>query len=327
VASPSRPQRVARRGSPWTGLGAVVGKELADHFASVRVRLLEGLVLLTAVGTVYVATQALRGADPSTFPFLQLFTAAQEPLPSFVAFLGFLVPLMAIALGFDAVNSEFGRRTLSRLLSHPIYRDALLFGKFVAGLLTLLITLLALWLLVVGMGIFFLGAPPSPEEIARSLLFLLATLAYAGVWLALALLFSVVFRQSATSAMAALAVWLLFAVFWPLIVSLVVPLTQPLQPAQDPLGAALAQARLEDTLARLSPNTLFSESTLVLLNPATRTLGPVLFSQLQGALVGAPLPLGQSLLLVWPQLTGLVAATILLFTLAYVLFQRQEIRA
>jgi ABC-2 type transport system permease protein len=29
----------------------------------------------------------------------------------------------------------------------------------------------------------------------------------------------------------------------------------------------------------------------------------------------------------WPQLTGLIAATILLFALAYVLFQRQEIRA
>jgi len=29
---------------------------------------------------------------------------------------------------------------------------------------------------------------------------------------------------------------------------------------------------------------------------------------------------------VWPQLTGLIAATILLFALGYVLFQRQEIR-
>jgi ABC-2 type transport system permease protein len=31
--------------------------------------------------------------------------------------------------------------------------------------------------------------------------------------------------------------------------------------------------------------------------------------------------------LIWPQLTGLIAATILLFALGYVLFQRQEIRA
>ena len=39
-----------------------------------------------------------------------------------------------------------------------------------------------------------------------------------------------------------------------------------------------------------------------------------------------PLPLGQSLLLIWPNLTGLIAGTILLFALTYVLFQRQEIR-
>jgi ABC-2 type transport system permease protein len=44
-------------------------------------------------------------------------------------------------------------------------------------------------------------------------------------------------------------------------------------------------------------------------------------------LLGAPLPAAQSFLLVWPQLTGLVAATILIFAIAYVAFQRQEIRA
>ena len=44
---------------------------------------------------------------------------------------------MAIGLGFDAVNSEHNRRTLSRILSQPIYRDALLFGKFIAGLFTI----------------------------------------------------------------------------------------------------------------------------------------------------------------------------------------------
>jgi ABC-2 type transport system permease protein len=32
-------------------------------------------------------------------------------------------------------------------------------------------------------------------------------------------------------------------------------------------------------------------------------------------------------LLTWPHATGLIAATILIFALGYVLFQRQEIRA
>jgi ABC-2 type transport system permease protein len=53
----------------------------------------------------------------------------------------------------------------------------------------------------------------------------------------------------------------------------------------------------------------------------------VLPFQLQGAVFGAPLPLDQSLALVWPHLTGLTAATILLFAVGYVLFQRREIRA
>lgn len=90
---------------------------------------------------------------------------------------------------------------------------------------------------------------------------------------------------------------------------------------------ALAQAQLELILNRLSPNTLYAEAMLTMLNPAVRSLGLILPIQLQGAVLGAPLPLSQSLLLIWPNLTGLIAATILLFALGYVLFQRQEIRA
>jgi len=35
----------------------------------------------------------------------------------------------------------------------------------------------------------------------------------------------------------------------------------------------------------------------------------------------------QSVLIVWPQIVGLVAGTILLFVIAYIVFQRQEVRA
>jgi ABC-2 type transport system permease protein len=53
----------------------------------------------------------------------------------------------------------------------------------------------------------------------------------------------------------------------------------------------------------------------------------VLVTQLEGAVRGTLLPLSQSLLLVWPQFTGMLAVVILLFAGAYVLFQRQEVRA
>ena len=126
---------------------------------------------------------------------------------------------MAIGLGFDAVNSEFNRRTLSRVLSQPIYRDALLLGKFLAGLATLAVALVALWLIVLGAGILMLGLPPREVEVARGIGFLVVAIAYGGVWLAVSLLFSVIFRSTATSALCALGLWLFFFILWPQLAS------------------------------------------------------------------------------------------------------------
>lgn len=317
--------RRTREGSPWTGLWAVVTKEMADSLTSVRMSILQLLIVLTAAGTVYAASQDLKdlvGKDP--FVFLRLFTTGRDPLPSFVGFLGFLVPLIAIALAFDTVNGEFNQRTMSRVLAQPIFRDALLLGKFLAGLFTLALVLAIIWLLIFGLGILVLGIPPGGEEVARSLWFLVVAIFYGGVWLAVALLFSIVLRQTAAAALASIAVWLFFTIFWGIIAQL---LAQVLQPVR--LGTVeeiLAQAKWEMTLTRLSPNTLYAEAMLAMLNPAVRSLGLVLPFQLQGAILGAPLPLSQSLVLIWPHLTGLIAVTILLFVLGYVLFQRQEIR-
>ena len=36
---------------------------------------------------------------------------------------------------------------------------------------------------------------------------------------------------------------------------------------------------------------------------------------------------GESMLIAWPQIVGLIAGTIVLFVAGYVLFQRQEVRA
>lgn len=315
-----------REGSPWTGLWAVVAKEMADHLTSVRMLILEALIVLTAFGTVYTATENLRtGAGGDTFLFLKLFTTAREPLPAFIGFLGLLVPLIGIALAFDSINGEFNQRTISKILAQPIYRDALLLGKFLAGLGALALVLTAIWLLIIGMGLLQLGVPPSGEEVVRSLWFLVITVFYGGVWLALAMLFSVIFRQPATAALASIAVWLFFTAFWGIIANLLAQLLRPVPP-----GDALAlfeQVQLELALSRVSPNTLFAEVALAMLNPTVRALGLTLPLQWHGAVLGAPLPAVQSMLLTWPHATGLIAATIVLFALGYVLFQRQEIRA
>ncbi len=317
---------IEREGSPWTGLWAVVTKEMADHMTSARMRILEILIVLTAAGSVYAAMQVLRetvGQDP--FLFLKLFTTSRDPLPAFISFLVFLVPLISIALTFDSVNGEFNRRTLSRVLAQPIYRDALLMGKFLGAFFTLALVLTAIWLLIFGLGIVGLGLPPNTEEVARSLLFLVTTIFYGGIWLAVAMVFSIVFRQPATAALASISVWLFFTVFWGILASLFAQVISPVQIGT--LTEIVRQTETQLALSRLSPNTLYAETMLALLQPTVRSTGLLLPFQLEGAVMGSPLPLRQSVLIIWPQFTGLIAVTILLFALSYVLFQRQEIRA
>ena len=315
-----------REGSALAGAGTVMMKELGDNLSSTRMRLLELLVFLTGAGAVFATIGEVRdvgGEDP--FVFLRIFTTSKgETLPSFAAFLGFLIPIVSIALGFDSVNSEFNGKTMSRILAQPIYRDALLFGKFMAGLTTLAVMLTALWLFVIGLAIFMLGLPPGTEEVLRGFAFLIAAIAYGGVWLGLAMLFSVQFRSAATAALASLAVWLLFAFFWNMVITVITPIIAPVDP-YNPMSI-LYTVEVGQALSRLSPNTLFAETTMAFLNPGTRSLGLVLQSQMQGAISG-PLPFSESVALVWPQVTGLLASVIGLFTVAYVMFQRQEVRA
>jgi ABC-2 type transport system permease protein len=318
-----------REGSAFHGLGVVMLKELSDHLTSVRMRVLEWLVVLIALAALYGAIQQIKDTtaeDP--FLFLRLFTTSRDPLPSFVSFLSFLVPLMAIGLGFDSINGEHNRRTLSRILAQPIYRDALLFGKFLAGLATLSISMVTLWLLVVGLGLLLIGIPPGAEEIARSFVFLLVTIVYAGVWLALALLFSILFRSAATAALVTLGIWLLLTFIWPVLAGAVAQIIVPPDPRYMALGLQTpGTAELEQILARFSPSTLFAEVVVALLDPTTRALGPIYLSQLQGAVLGAPLPLASSVLIAWPQIVAMIATAILLFVAGYVVFQRQEVRA
>ena len=314
-----------REGSALHGFGVVTLKEIADHFTSILVVVLVVVVTMAAVVVVSLGIGPIKettAEDP--FLFLRLFTRS-SPLP-LVGLLSFLVPLIAIGLGFDAVNGEHNRRTLSRILSQPIYRDALLFGKFAGGLFTLTVGLIVLWLLVIGLGLLGLGIPPNAEEMARALVLLAVTIAYAGFWFALALLCSIVFRSAATAALVSLGLWLFMTILWPLFAPVLANVTTS---AGDILGVLESQ----QAFARLSPVVLFNEVVAVVLDPSIRSSQQSMLAGLglalieRGAIPNAPIPLVQSVLIVWPQIVGLVAGTILLFVIGYIVFQRQEVRA
>ena len=317
-----------REGSPWRGLSVVFFRELFDHLTSARILVLQFLVIVLGGVVVYFAAEQIRNTtaeDP--FLFLRLFAPPGQTLLSFVTVLSILIPLIAIGLGFDSVNGEYNRRTMSRILAQPIYRDALLLGKFLAGLATISICLVTLWLMVIGFGLVRLGIPPSTEELVRCLIFLLVSIAYAGVWLALAMLFSILFRSTATAALVSLGVWLFLALLWPALAQLIGEVISPSDIRFAALGLPTPDTvAWQQGLARLSPGTLYGEAVLAMLSPEAQSLTNLL-AQFQGRIMGAPLPIGQSILSAWPHMVSLIAGTILLYVAGYVAFQRQEVRA
>lgn len=320
---------VKKESLPAHPFHVIVNKEISDHVRSWRFKILVSVIALTCLGSLYTGltnlSEAVKANDPAgSFFFLKLFTATDGSLPSFLVFISFLGPLLGIGLGFDAINSEQNRGTLSRLMAQPIHRDYLLNAKFVAALAVIGVLFFALGFLVMGFGLIFIGIPPTVEEFFRIICFILLSILYVAFWLNLSILFSVRFRQAATSALAGIAVWLFFNVFYSLIVKVIARAFAP--------SAMATQEQLQNyeefilNLIRILPGQLFSDATTTLLIPSVRSLGPLTMAQTYGA-IPSPLPLGQSLLLVWPQLTGLVAATIICFALSYVSFMRKEIRA
>ncbi|WP_246202622.1 ABC transporter permease [Virgibacillus doumboii] len=314
---------------------ALVRKEFTDNIKSWRIIILLAIILLTCFGSLYTAVttiqDAIEKADDAqrvgkdSYLFLKLFTVSDGTLPNFVTFVTFLGPLLGIALGFDAINSERSKGTLSRLMSQPIPRDYVINAKFVAALLLNVVLFFSLGFLVMAFGILILGVPPTFEEFARVFCFLILCITYIAFWLNLGILFSVLFRQAATSALSSIAVWLFFSVFYNMIVKVISK--SMLNPANiTSVDQAISKQETVLNINRLSPNYLFTESTTTLLSPAVRSLGPLTTRQTAGA-IPSPLPLDQSLLLIWPQLTGLIAGTIICFAVSYLLFMRQEIRS
>lgn len=310
-----------------SGMTALYRKEMSDHIHSKRFLIVLALILLTSCASIYGALSGLTDAvasDPNNI-FLKLFTLGGNSIPSFTSFIALLGPFVGLTLGFDAINSERSEGTLNRLVAQPIYRDVVINGKFLAGATVIFIMVFAMGLLVGAVGLLAAGIPPTSEEVGRVFVLLVFTSVYICFWLALSILFSVVCRHAATSAMIVIGLWIFFALFMSLVVSIAANALYPLghgATARQVLDNYTCQLNLN----RISPYYLYSEAVSTIMNPMVRSTNIILPQQLQGAVNGY-LSLGQSLLLVWPHLTGLLALTAVVFSGSYVSFMRKEIRS
>ncbi|MGZ4680021.1 MAG: ABC transporter permease, partial [Ilumatobacteraceae bacterium] len=188
------------------------------------------------------------------------------------------------------------------------------------------LALAAVMAVVVSYGMLRLGVGPTTSDVVRMLAFFVVAVVYIGLWLALAVVLSVLTRRASTAALAGIAIWLVFTLFGGLIAGLVADTMHPVPSTSPSTEQVLANARLELRVRRFSPSELYQEATGVLLNPSRQTTGLIIQDATSQALPST-LSLSESLVLAWWQVAALVGGVVVMFAAAYALFMRQEVRA
>jgi ABC-2 type transport system permease protein len=317
------------------GIFTLFRKELEDHFSSVRFLLISALIVMVGVIIASMVGMGIqeesKGMAKPTLLFLWLFTSTGK-LFSFVQFIGFFGPLIGIFLGFDSINRERVSRTLSKLASQPIYRDSIINAKYLAGVTTIAVVLVGIVLIISGLGIRLIGVVPGSEEVLRLAIYVIASILYVSFWLGIAILFSVVFRSTATSALASLAVWIFFSFFVGLGAGFVADAVAPISQSGsnvDP-NVLIKHEEVQRTVSLFSPMNLYNDATTTILDPTRKTTRGLVFvgplERLSLSRFQNPLPLLQSLIIVAPYLISIIAITFVCFGVCYLVFMRQEIR-
>lgn len=182
----------------------LAAKEFRDRL---RNRWVLAVALVFAVFSLVIAYAG--GAQQGTVGLRSL----EFTVTSLVSLVIYLVPLIALLLGFDAVVGERERGSLDLLLSHPITRSELLLGKYL-GLSAALALAMLLGLAVVGV---MLVVQFGQRALFHYSGFVISTLLMGLSFLSLAVLVSVIARDRTRASGAAIVLWFLFVLVFDLV--------------------------------------------------------------------------------------------------------------
>ncbi len=184
---------------------AIAGKEFRERIRNrwtlAVVLVFTGFALAIAYfGAAQQGSVGLRGVDVT--------------IASLVSLVIYLVPLIALMLGYDAIVGERERGSLALLLSQPLTRFELLLGKYL-GLAGALATSTLIGFGVVGV---LLGAKFGAAALAQYGVFMATAVALGLAFLSVALLISVVAASRIAASGLAIVAWFGFVLVYDLVV-------------------------------------------------------------------------------------------------------------
>ena len=184
-------------------VGTVAAKEFRDRL---RNRWVLAVALVFAVFSLVIAYAG--GAQQGAVGLRSL----EFTVTSLVSLVIYLVPLIALLLGFDAIVGERERGSLDLLLAYPITRGELLLGKYLGLALALALAMLA--------GLAAVGVVLAGQFGTRALFhysgFVISALLMGLAFLSLAVLISVLARDRTRASGAAIILWFLFVLVFDL---------------------------------------------------------------------------------------------------------------
>ena len=126
-----------------------------------------------------------------------------------------VISLLAFLFSYDAIAGERQNGTLALVLSNPIPRSKLLFGKYLGGILSLTVPLV--FSLLVALLFIFLSPHVviSASDWARIGIFCLVSLIYMSVFFTLGMLFSTWVGRTTTALILTMFFWVLFVLIFP----------------------------------------------------------------------------------------------------------------
>ena len=126
-----------------------------------------------------------------------------------------VISLLAFLFSYDAIAGERQSGTLAVVLSNPVPRGKLLFGKYLGGIVSLAIPLV--FSLLVALLFVFLSpyVVISVSDWARIAIFCLVSLIYMSVFFTLGMLFSTWVGRTTTALILTMFFWVLFVLIFP----------------------------------------------------------------------------------------------------------------
>lgn len=188
----------------WSQARIVASKEFSDRIRNRWVLAVALIFSLFALAIAYFGS-AQQGAVG--------FRGIDVTIASLVSLVIYLVPLIALILGYDTIVGEKERGSLELLLSMPITRFEILLGKF-CGLSAALATSTVIGF---GAGMLLLSAHLGPRDVYHYLGFAGTAILMGMAFLSLSLLVSVLAMDRIRASGVAIGLWFFFVLIFDLL--------------------------------------------------------------------------------------------------------------